>query len=394
MIPLSPLLVPATFCERRGPAVPSILDRPDVQFLSAARMALAIGLQLAGIRAGDEVLVPAYTSASLVTPILLHGAVPVFYRVRHDLSADVGDLARKVTPRSVALIAVNFFGFSQDWTALREFATQARLLLVEDCAHALYGAWHGAPLGGFGDFAIASLTKFLPAWDGGLLALNQLPAATIATHRPRPRTQLKALFNLLEEACDSGRNPVLRPVLRAMQGRRSPARPAVAPSAPAPPPSAPPRGESLRRDATGETDPARLLDAPTAISRLVAGAAARPRIARRRRQAYALYQEGLAGVTGCVMPFQPTAEEVPYMAPVWVDDLERLHPVWLEKRIPMQRFAEFLWPTMPADACSTARAMSRHLVQFPCHQDLEPAQIQTIVETIRSDLGTRHRSVS
>ena len=387
MIPLSPLLVPAAFGGRGRPVVPSILDRPHAQFLSAARMAFAHGLRLTGVTAGDEVLVPAYSSASMITPILLQGATPVFYRLRSDLAADLEDLARKLTPRSAALLAVNYFGFSQDWTALRSFADEAGLVLVEDCAHALYGARAGTPLGAFGDVAIASLTKFLPVWDGGLLALNRVPVARIRTRRPRLRTQLKALFNLLEEAVESGRNPALKPCLAIGHGLQAARRPT--PSHPGPGPG--PVAETLRRDVTGATDPDHLHDAPTAVSRLVARTAARGRIADRRRAAYALYQEGLADVPGCAMPFQPTAEEVPYMVPVWVDDLAWLHPLWLDRGLPMQRFAEALWPEMPADTCPVASAMSRHLVQFPCHQDLEPAEIRTIIETIRSDLLVRRR---
>ena len=397
VIPLSPLLVPATFCGPGKPAVPSILDRPQVQFLSAARMALALGLRHAGVTAAQEVLVPAYSSASMITPILLLGATPVFYRLRPDLSADLDDLAQKVTPRSAVVLGVNFFGFSQDWGALRDFADRAGLVLAEDCAHALYGSWRGTPLGTFGDFAIASLTKFLPVWDGGLLAVNSLPPIRLATRRPSLRTQLKAIFNLLKEAADSGRNPMIRPLLAALQGgsrRARPPAPTLATPAAMPSSTLPPAGESLRRDVTGAVDPDRLLDAPTAISRLVAGAAARRRIADRRREAYALYQEGLAGVPGCALPFQPSAEEVPYMVPVWVEDLARLHPRWIEKRIPMQRFAEFLWPGLPADACPVATGMSRHLVQFPCHQDLAPAQIQAIVETVRGDLRAARPAAS
>lgn len=386
VIPLSPLLVPATFLGRGGPAVPSVLDSERHLFLTAGRMSFALGLSLTGLKAGHEVLLPAYCSASMVTPILLHGAQPIFYRLRPDLSADLDDVAGKLTRKSHALLGVNFFGFSQDWAALRGLADRTGLVLVEDCAHALFGSWRGAPLGSFGDFAIASLTKFLPVWDGGLLALNSLPSAMIATRGQPLRTQLKAVYNLLEETANSRRNPALWPLLSAIEaGLRRVRRRSAAPAA---------GEETLRRDITGAIAPDRLLDAPTAISRTVARNAGRARIAERRRRAYALYQEGLAGVPGCVMPFQPTAEEVPFMAPVWLDDLAALHPRWLEQGIPMQRFAESPWPTLPADACPVAAGLSRHLVQFPCHQDLKEAQIQKIIETVRSDLGTSGRRTS
>jgi dTDP-4-amino-4,6-dideoxygalactose transaminase len=355
-------------------------------------MAFALGLRLFGLQAGKEVLVPAYSSRSMITPVLLHGAQPVFYRLCPDLSVDLEDLASKLTKRSHALLAVNYFGFSQDWAALRRFADETGIVLVEDCAHALFGAWRGTPLGSFGDFAIASLTKFLPVWDGGLLAVNADGKPTESTRSQPLRTQFKAIYNLFEDAAGNRRNPALYPLLalaNSTLGERRQHRDSS--SAKMTPVKAPVDGDTLRRDISGEVPRHRLLDAPTTISRLIARTAARPRIVERRRHAYKLYEEGLAGVPGCAMPFRMATEEVPYMVPVWVDDLAYWHQRWLDKGLPMQRFAEVLWPDLPAEACRVATELRAHLVQFPCHQDLDDAQIHRIIESVRTDLCKSRR---
>jgi dTDP-4-amino-4,6-dideoxygalactose transaminase len=375
-LPLSPLLVPATLLDRSGPPVPSVLDNPQRIFLTAGRMALALGMKLHGLAPGHEVLLPAYSSGSMVAPIRLLGATPVFYRLTPDLDADLDDLATKAGPHTRALLAVNFFGKPQDWTALRRFADTRGLILIEDCAHALYGSWQGRPLGSFGDFAIASLTKFLPVWDGGLLAFNRA-APPMPETQPAPlRRQAKALFNLLEEAVAHGRDPLLRP-LPALARLLRPRNPSG---------GAQPAEESLRRDVAGAIDPEHLMDAPTGISRLVATGAAQGRIARRRRANFARIAAGLTDLAGCRIPWSPGPDEVPYMVPVRIDDLARLYPHWVARRIPMQRYAEFL-PQDAGGQCPVAEDFSRHLVQFPCHQDLDEAKITQLIDAVRTDLG-------
>lgn len=377
MIPLLPLLIPSAVYGHGGHPVPSLLDNPNRLFTSAGRMALVIGLRLSAIGRGDEVLLPAYGSPSLAAAVVHVGAVPVFYRLRPDLRADTSDILARLTPRTRALLAVNTFGFSQDWTALRALADAHGLILIEDCAHALYGTGTARPLGFSGDFAIASLPKLLPAWDGGALTVNRpMPgqAAFPVMRRRGLRTEAKAVYNLVEDAVAAGRLRVLAPLL-ALAERMKPRPPSS---------STPPAADSLRRDNTGEIDPALVLAAPAWISRLVAARAARPRLAGARRRNFAHLAEALAGLPGCEVPFHPAPGEVPSMVPVRFTGAETVHRRLLARRIPMQRYGETPWPGLDRALCPVSDGFARELIQFPCHQDLRPAEIDRLAEEIRA----------
>lgn len=137
--------------------------------LSSGLAALRLGLLALGVTSGDEVLVPAYTCVALFNAVLALGATPVLADVLPEvwtLSAD--DVARRMTPRSRAIIAVHQFGFPADLEHLGAFG----LPVLEDCAHGIGGQSSGGP---FGAGAAASMTSFyatkmLAAGEGGILA--------------------------------------------------------------------------------------------------------------------------------------------------------------------------------------------------------------------------------
>jgi perosamine synthetase len=131
--------------------------------------ALRLGLLALGVTAGDEVVIPAYSCVALCNAVLALGATPVFADVLPELwtlSAD--DVARRLTPRTRAIIAVHQFGVPADLESLSRFD----LPVVEDCAHGIGGLSSGVPFGAGGAVSMASFyaTKMLAAGEGGILA--------------------------------------------------------------------------------------------------------------------------------------------------------------------------------------------------------------------------------
>lgn len=92
---------------------------------------------------GDEVLCPALTFVASANAILYTGAKPCFVDINgpRDLNFSVKDAARKITPRTKAVMLVHYAGFPADIAATRELAYRYGLHIIEDCAHAL-GAVH------------------------------------------------------------------------------------------------------------------------------------------------------------------------------------------------------------------------------------------------------------
>ncbi|HYZ78610.1 MAG TPA: DegT/DnrJ/EryC1/StrS family aminotransferase [Gaiellaceae bacterium] len=128
--------------------------------------AIAIVLDALEIGAGDEVICPAFTFYATAEPIAKRGATPVFADVDlATLNLDPADVARRITPRTKAIMPVHLFGRPAPLAELAELG----VTIVEDAAQA-FGAEGIATTG------IASTFSFYPTknlgalGDGGLIA--------------------------------------------------------------------------------------------------------------------------------------------------------------------------------------------------------------------------------
>jgi len=172
-LPASPPLPLSTFFDRReraGSVFPFSAPRGRWYFLG--RNALWHGLRSLRFDEGDEVLVPAYNSGAEVDAIVAAGLSPRFFRVGIDLMPDVHDMQSRISQRTRALLAIHYFGFPQPLTELTAFCTRNGLLLVEDCAPALFSRDGHVPLGTTGVFSVFSPHKTLPLPHGGFLVIN------------------------------------------------------------------------------------------------------------------------------------------------------------------------------------------------------------------------------
>jgi dTDP-4-amino-4,6-dideoxygalactose transaminase len=135
--------------------------------------ALELALLALGVGHGDEVVCPSFTFASTANAVLRVGARPVFADIEErTLGLDLVDVERRLTPRTRALLPVHYGGLAADLAGLRDIAAAYSLLLVEDAAHALGGAYRGQSLGTIGDAGCFSFheTKGLTCGEGGAVA--------------------------------------------------------------------------------------------------------------------------------------------------------------------------------------------------------------------------------
>ena len=142
----------------------------------SATGALEMAALLAELEPGDEVIVPSFTFVTTASAFALRGAVPVFVDVRPDtLNVDETLLEAAITPRTRAIVVVHYAGVACEMDPIVALAARHGLVLIEDAAHALTGAYRGRPLGGIGDLAALSFheTKNLVAGEGGALLVNR-----------------------------------------------------------------------------------------------------------------------------------------------------------------------------------------------------------------------------
>jgi UDP-4-amino-4,6-dideoxy-N-acetyl-beta-L-altrosamine transaminase len=110
----------------------------------------------AGIGPGDEVVTTPLTFAATANCARYLGATVVFADVRPDtLNLDPADVARRITPRTRAIIAVDYTGQPADLDELGQLAARHGLTVIEDASHALGATYHGRRIG-----AVAPLTTF------------------------------------------------------------------------------------------------------------------------------------------------------------------------------------------------------------------------------------------
>ena len=112
---------------------------PHAVAVANGTAALHLALLAAGVRPGDEVIVPAFTFVASASAARYVGAEPVLCDVRspRDFNIDPDDVARRITPRTRAVVAVHFCGYAADALALRELCDEHELVLIEDCAQAI-----------------------------------------------------------------------------------------------------------------------------------------------------------------------------------------------------------------------------------------------------------------
>jgi dTDP-4-amino-4,6-dideoxygalactose transaminase len=159
-------------CEK---LIEEIVGVKRVFLTTSCTHALEMCALLLDLQPGDEFIVPAFTFVSTVNAFVLRGARPIFVDVRADtLNLDEEEVARKITSRTKAIVAVHYGGVSCDLARLVPLARRHGVPLIEDNAHGLFGKYRGDYLGTFGRFATLSFheTKNISCGEGGALLLN------------------------------------------------------------------------------------------------------------------------------------------------------------------------------------------------------------------------------
>ncbi|TAN45981.1 MAG: DegT/DnrJ/EryC1/StrS family aminotransferase [Nitrospirae bacterium] len=136
---------------------------------------LHAALEAAGVGPGDEVISPAMTVIMDTTATFHANAVPVYADVDpRTFTMDPGDLARKITPRTKAIITVALYGLSPDMSPIMELARAKNIPVIEDNAQAVLSYYKGRILGTIGDMASFSFenTKHISCGEGGMIVTN------------------------------------------------------------------------------------------------------------------------------------------------------------------------------------------------------------------------------
>lgn len=142
---------------------------------SANLMLVSAAKELYKWETGDEVLVPAVTWPTTITPVMQLGLKPVFVDVNlNDLSFDYEMLESKITSRTRAIFVAHLLGFPADMAKIKSIAEQYRLRILEDCCESQGAVHQGCKVGNIGIGGTFSFYwgHHMTTVEGGMICTN------------------------------------------------------------------------------------------------------------------------------------------------------------------------------------------------------------------------------
>lgn len=149
--------------------------------VTSGTTALHLALVTAGVKPGDEVIVPDLTYAATAFAVSYIGARPVFVDIdRRTYCLDVRLTANAITARTRAIVPVHLYGHACDMAEVMKVAKQHGLSVIEDAAEGFGGALGFDCLGTIGDLGCFSFfgNKVLTTGEGGMVVTNDPEKAT------------------------------------------------------------------------------------------------------------------------------------------------------------------------------------------------------------------------
>ena len=134
--------------------------------------ALHAACAAAGISQGDEAITTPITFAATANAITYCSGKPVFADIREDtLNIDCAEIERKLSPRTKAILPVDFAGHPADLDEIRAIAQEKGLTIIEDASHALGAEYKGHKIGSLADMTVFSFhpVKHITTGEGGMI---------------------------------------------------------------------------------------------------------------------------------------------------------------------------------------------------------------------------------
>src|ERR1700734_1017106 len=143
---------------------------------SSATAALHGAAFAAGLKQGDEAITTPLTFAATANCVLYQGAIPVFADVSADtLNLDPQKVAAQITPRTRAILPVDYAGHPADLDTILDLAARHGLTVIEDAAHALGAEYRQRRTGSIAHMTVFSFhpVKHLATGEGGMVTTDR-----------------------------------------------------------------------------------------------------------------------------------------------------------------------------------------------------------------------------
>ncbi|WP_046744489.1 DegT/DnrJ/EryC1/StrS family aminotransferase [Kordia zhangzhouensis] len=160
------------------------LNVKHAQLVSSGTAAVSVALAIAGVGAGDEVIMPTFTFVASFEAIMMLGAIPILVDIDDTLTLDPEAVKKAITPKTKAVMPVHMCGSMANLDALKTLCDEHKLLLIEDACQAIGGTYKGKALGTIGDVGCFSFdfVKTMTCGEGGAIITNNSNYALNADH--------------------------------------------------------------------------------------------------------------------------------------------------------------------------------------------------------------------
>jgi len=150
------------------------LGVPHALAVTSGTAALRVALAVLDLQPGDEVITQSFTFVATVEAIIESGATPVCAEIDGTLNLDPRSLAKLITPRTRAVIAVHMLGTPADLFAIDKICRDNKVVLLEDAAWGCGGSLDQMPLGTWGRMGAFSFdfAKTMTTGEGGMIVFQ------------------------------------------------------------------------------------------------------------------------------------------------------------------------------------------------------------------------------
>jgi len=351
-----------------------ILSSKAVTFYASARAALFHVIKCLNFQKTDIVLMPAYHCGVEVEAVLRAGCSVEFYPVKNDLSIDYDHLLGLFSAETRGFVAVHYFGFPQDTSRLREICDEKKVVLIEDCAHALYSREsNGKWLGTIGDYGVFSMRKtiFLPNGGAALTNTQKLGMPTRGKSnfdRSHVTTTFRSLLEY-EQQRDGTAASLSHAILAKYKQLSS--------------------SEIQGFESNAHQDSRWYYDVPlfdygndiSIISRLLLAKEDFRKLIALRRRNYEILQERLRRRLNLTFFFDFLPDGVcPLFLPVLVTERDLIASRMIERGVEPFIFGRLLHPKIPKEGFETANYLADHVMALPIDQQLTVEDMSTVAD--------------
>ncbi|SNR67084.1 dTDP-4-amino-4,6-dideoxygalactose transaminase [Maribacter sedimenticola] len=168
-----------------------LVGLPNVLCVNSWTSGAIMMLRWLGLEKGDEVIIPSYTYSATALAVIHAGGVPVMVDVHDDFNINIDAIQNAITPRTKAVMSVDFAGYPCDYSAIKQLLSSekvishfkptseiqkklGRILFISDAAHSLGAVYKNKGIGHFCDISIFSLhaVKNITTAEGGAIIIN------------------------------------------------------------------------------------------------------------------------------------------------------------------------------------------------------------------------------